>query len=262
VVCEDLTEIIATQRLSAWKDAVERVIHEIKNPLTPVGLAAETLKTAHAQDRARFDTLFPSAIDMVLSSVRNLKELIADFSRFSRLPAARLEACAPNDLVRSSLQGYTSVLEGGPRVQVELGPDLPTIEADPEQLKRVLLNVVNNGLEAMEGRRGEVKVSTSLEDGEVVIAVADQVPGIEDVARIFEPYFTTKPKGTGLGLAIARQIMDEHHGRIAVESRPGQGTTVRLRFPAGQPRGADLTQRKPTLEEPVSGSLLPREPRT
>jgi PAS domain S-box-containing protein len=262
VVCEDLTEIIATQRLSAWKDAVERVIHEIKNPLTPVGLAAETLKTAHAQDRARFDALFPSAIDMVLSSVRNLKELIADFSRFSRLPAARLEACEPNALVRASLEGYTSVPEGGPRVRLELATDLPAVLADAEQLKRVLLNVVNNGLEAMEGRRGEVRVGTSYEDGEIVIAVADQGAGIEDVARIFEPYFTTKPKGTGLGLAIARQIMDEHRGRITVDSRPGQGTTVRLRLPAIQPRGADFTQRKPTLEEPVSGSLLPREPRT
>src|SRR5262249_1496996 len=76
VVCDDLTQILATQRLEAWKEAVERVIHEIKNPLTPVGLAADTLKAAHAQDRARFEELFPSAIDMVLSSVRSLKALI------------------------------------------------------------------------------------------------------------------------------------------------------------------------------------------
>jgi PAS domain S-box-containing protein len=262
VVCEDLTEIIATQRLSAWKEAVERVIHEIKNPLTPVGLAAETLKTAHAHDRARFDALFPSAIDMVLSSVRNLKDLIADFSRFSRLPTARLERCLTNDLVRDSLEGYAHVLGGGTRVRLDLGPGVPPIEADPDQLKRVLLNVVNNGLEAMEGRTGEVVVATSLREGEVEISVADQGAGIEDVARVFEPYYTTKPKGTGLGLVIARQIVEEHRGRLEMDSRVSQGTTVRIRLPAAQPREGDFTQRKPTLADPVSGSLLPREPKT
>jgi two-component system nitrogen regulation sensor histidine kinase NtrY len=262
VVCEDLTEIIATQRLGAWKEAVDRVIHEIKNPLTPVGLAAETLKTAHAQDRGRFESIFPSAIDMVLSSVLNLKDLIADFSRFSRLPEVKLETCDPNELVRASLQGYTHSLGRGPAVRLSLAEGLPPVEADPDHLKRVFLNVVNNALEAMEGRSGDVEVTTSLDDGDVVIAVRDEGPGVEDVARIFEPYFTTKAKGTGLGLVIARQIVDEHRGRILVESRLGKGTTVKIRLPSLQPRGAGLTQRNPTLAEPVSGSLRPREPRT
>jgi PAS domain S-box-containing protein len=234
VVCEDLTEIIATQRLSAWKEAVERVIHEIKNPLTPVALAAETLKTAHAHDRTRFDALFPAAIDMVLSSVRSLKDLIADFSRFSRLPTARPERCATNELVRNSLEGYTDVLGGGPRVRLDLADEVPPIEADPEQLKRVLLNVVNNGLEAMERGSGEVVVATRHEDGDVVISVADQGAGIEDVARVFEPYYTTKPKGTGLGLVIARQIVEDHRGRLVLDSRLGRGTTVRIRLPAAR----------------------------
>jgi two-component system nitrogen regulation sensor histidine kinase NtrY len=234
VVCEDLTEIIATQRLSAWKEAVERVIHEIKNPLTPVGLAAETLKTAHAHDRTRFDALFPAAIDMVLSSVRSLKDLIADFSRFSRLPTARPERCATNELVRDSLEGYTHLLGGGPRVRLDLADEVPPIEADPEQMKRVLLNVVNNGLEAMERGSGEVVVATRHEDGEVVISVADEGAGIEDVARVFEPYYTTKPKGTGLGLVIARQIVEDHRGRLVLDSRLGRGTTVRIRLPAAR----------------------------
>ena len=112
VVFEDLTQILATQRLEAWKEAVERVIHEIKNPLTPVGLAAQTLKTAHAQDRARFDELFPSAIDMMLSAVRDLKELITEFSRFSRLPAGPLERCEVNELVADALALYA---QRGPR---------------------------------------------------------------------------------------------------------------------------------------------------
>jgi two-component system nitrogen regulation sensor histidine kinase NtrY len=231
VVCEDLTEILTTQRLGAWKDAVERVIHEIKNPLTPVGLAAETLRSAHAHDRARFDALFPSAIDMILSSVHDLKELIAEFGRFSRLPEARLERCRLNDLVRSALAPYAQGPEA-PVVRLDLAEGLPEIQADADQFKRVLLNVVNNALEAMEKRDGEVLVTTRAEGREVVVAVTDRGPGVEDVERIFEPYYTTKVKGTGLGLAIARQIVEEHRGRIMVESRLGHGTTVTICMPA------------------------------
>ena len=237
VVCEDLTQILATQRLEAWKEAVERVIHEIKNPLTPVGLAAETLKSAHANDPGRFDALFPSAIDMVLSSVRDLKELIAQFSRFSRLPEVRLERCHPNELVRSALAPYAQGGPDGLSVRLDLAADLPDVEADPDQLRRVLLNVVNNALEAMEGRAGELRVATAAEEREVLITVVDQGPGVEDVERIFEPHYTTKVKGTGLGLAIARQIVEEHRGRITVESRIGHGTTVRIRLPAVDARG-------------------------
>jgi len=232
VVVEDLTEILATQRLGAWKEAVERVIHEIKNPLTPVALAAETLKSAHAADRKRFDALFPSAIDMVLSSVRDLKELIAQFSRFSRLPEIKLERCRLNDLVHAALAPYANGIPGGPTVRVERAEGLPEVLADPDPLKRVLLNVLNNALEAMEGAEGEIVVTTAADGREVVLSVADQGPGVEDVERIFEPYYTTKAKGTGLGLAIARQIVEEHHGRVSAESRPGRGLTVSIRLPA------------------------------
>jgi signal transduction histidine kinase len=231
VVCEDLTQVLATQRLEAWKEAVERVIHELKNPLTPVGLAAQTLKSAHARDRSRFEEMFPSAIDMILSSVRDLKELIAEFSRFSRLPEVHLEPCQPNDLVRSALAGYAHDVAGRPPVVLDLAEPLPAIQADADQLKRVLLNVANNAFEAMEGRPGEIHVATRARGAEVEIAVTDAGPGMEDVDRIFEPYYTTKVKGTGLGLAIARQIVEEHRGRIAVESRMGTGTTVSILLP-------------------------------
>jgi len=234
VVFDDLTDILATQRLGAWKEAVERVIHEIKNPLTPVGLAAETLKSAHARDKARFDAIFPSAIDMVLSSVRDLKELIAQFSRFSRLPEVHLERCRLNDLVRSALAPYAHGGTEGVGVRVELADPPPEVMADADELKRVLLNVVNNALEAMEGGSGEIVVATASEGPDVTIVVRDQGPGIDDVDRIFEPYYTTKPKGTGLGLAIARQIVDEHRGRITAESGVGRGTTVRIRLPAAE----------------------------
>jgi PAS domain S-box-containing protein len=235
VVCEDLTQILATQRLEAWKEAVERVIHEIKNPLTPVGLAADTLKTAWLGDRARFGELFPSAIEMIQGAVRDLKTLIGDFSRFSRLPEMKPERQDPNALVRAALAPYSQGPPNGVDVRVDLAPDVPEVEADADQIKRVLLNVINNALDAMGDKGGELHLSTALEEGGVVIRVDDDGPGLEDVDRIFEPHYTTKVKGTGLGLAIARQIVAEHGGRIHAESSPGRGTRVQIHLPAAPP---------------------------
>jgi two-component system nitrogen regulation sensor histidine kinase NtrY len=231
VVVEDLTQILASQRLEAWKEAVERVIHEIKNPLTPVGLAGETLKSAWGRDPARFAAVFPSAIDMILGAVRDLKELIGEFSRFSRLPPMRPERLHPNELVRDVLSPYTRTPPERVKVSTELAPDLPDVDADADQIKRVLLNVINNALEAMGKKGGTLRLLTRREPDGVVIRVEDDGPGMEDVERIFEPHYTTKIKGTGLGLAIARQIVSEHGGTIRAESRPGTGTSVRIQLP-------------------------------
>jgi len=228
-------KILKSQRLEAWKEAVERVIHEIKNPLTPVGLAAETLKTAWARDRERFASVFPSAIDMILGAVRDLKELIGEFSRFSRLPAMRLERLDPNALVRGALAPYTRTPPEELRVQVQLAADAPEVEADADQIKRVLLNVINNALEAMGETGGALRLFTQREQGGVTIRVEDDGPGVADVERIFEPHYTTKVKGTGLGLAIAKQIVEEHGGTIRAESKPGQGTSVRIHLPGAPP---------------------------
>jgi two-component system nitrogen regulation sensor histidine kinase NtrY len=235
VVCEDLTQVLASQRLEAWKEAVERVIHEIKNPLTPVGLAADTLKTAWQRDRSRFAELFPSAIEMIRGAVRDLKVLIGEFSRFSRLPKMRLERSDPNALVLDALSPYSQGAPKGVEVTVDLDPEAPEIEADADQLKRVLLNVINNALDAMAETGGELRLRTSAEAGRVVIRVEDDGPGVEDVERIFEPHYTTKVKGTGLGLAIARQIVAEHGGRIHAESIPDRGTSVQIHLPAASP---------------------------
>jgi PAS domain S-box-containing protein len=233
VVFDDITQLLANQRLQAWKEAVDRVIHEIKNPLTPVGLAAQTLRTAYAQDRARFDTIFPAAIEMILKAVRDLKSLITDFTRFYRLPAAVMQRHDLNALVTDALSLYPQSGQDGIAIERELAPGLPAVEVDSEQIRRVLLNVIGNGIDAMEGRRGHLTVRTAAgPDGYVSISVSDEGAGIEDVERIFEPYFTTKAKGTGLGLIISAQIVEDHRGRIRVESTVGVGTTVEILLPA------------------------------
>ncbi len=232
IVVEDLTQILASQRLEAWTEAVERVIHEIKNPLTPVGLAADTLRNAWFHDPARFADLFPSAIDMIQGAVHDLKELIGEFSRFSRLPAMRAARLDLNALVLEALAPYTQAPSEKLQVKLELAPEAPQVEADADQIKRVLFNVINNALEAMAEKGGELRLRTTAEDGGVAIRIEDDGPGVEDVERIFEPHYTTKVKGTGLGLAIARQIVDEHGGAISAESKRGRGTCVRIFLPA------------------------------
>jgi signal transduction histidine kinase len=238
LVIEDLTDLVATQRLQAWKEAVERVIHEIKNPLTPVGLAAQTLKTAHADDRGKFDELFPSAIDMILGAVRSLKQLISEFTQFSRLPEVQLKREDVNALVREALAAYQNAAVTGVEVRTRLTSSPAPVEVDKAQFERVLLNVVNNGIEAMEEGGGALEVTTLVSDSSVTVEVRDEGQGVEDVDRIFEPHYTTKVKGTGLGLAIARQIVTEHGGEIEAESAVGRGTCVRIRLPAAPPESA------------------------
>ena len=166
-----------------------------------------------------------------LGAVRNLKELIGEFSRFSRLPAMQPQRLDPNKVVLDALSPYRQAPSERVKVQVDLAPDVPEVEVDADQLKRVLLNVINNALEAMADAGGELRLRTAREGDGVAIRVDDDGPGVEDVERIFEPHYTTKVKGLGLGLAIARQIVEEHGGTIRAESTPGKGTSVRIHLP-------------------------------
>jgi nitrogen fixation/metabolism regulation signal transduction histidine kinase len=195
------------------------------------------MKSAFGRDRAKFDEIFPSATEMILRAVSDLKELIAEFARFSRLPTLALRHLDLNALVRDVVAPYEHGAIDGIRVISTFHPGPLEIEADPDQLRRVLLNVMNNGLDAMGGRGGELRVTTDTEadPARVRIEVRDQGIGVDDVERIFEPHYTTKVKGTGLGLAITRQIVEEHGGEIRVESLPGQGTTVTILLPAIPP---------------------------
>jgi signal transduction histidine kinase len=143
----------------------------------------------------------------------------------------------PNAVVLDALSPYTQAPIDPVRLRVDLAPDLPAVEVDADQLKRVLLNVINNALEAMAEAGGELRLRTAREGDGVAIRVDDDGPGVEDVERIFEPHYTTKVKGLGLGLAIARQIVEEHGGTIRAESVPGQGTSVSIHLPAATHRG-------------------------
>ncbi len=247
VVFDDLTQLISSQRLEAWKEAVEKVIHEIKNPLTPISLAAQKIRSSYYDDKENFEEIFLWGSKTILDSVISLKDLITEFSRFYRLPKVVLRTQEVNRLVEDTLSLYDQ--RDAPNVVVErnLAGDLPSIEADAEQLKRVLLNIVKNGIESHEGNDGRVLVSTQgLDDrGMIKISIRDEGAGIEDVEKIFEPYYTTKVKGTGLGLIISRQIVEEHGGEIEVRSEVGSGTEVDILLPPSRGRSE-------RGEEPIS----------
>jgi nitrogen fixation/metabolism regulation signal transduction histidine kinase len=232
LVFDDITQVISAQRALAWGEVARRLAHEIKNPLTPIQLAAERLEMKLA------DRLQPADADVlrrgsstIVNQVAAMKRMVDDFRDYARVPPARLAPLDLNALVAevAALYGH-----GSPQLGLELAPGLPHIEGDATQLRQVIHNLLSNASEAMAGRPGaRVRVTTSAitrtEDGSVRAVrfrVEDNGPGFAAniLRRAFEPYVTTKPSGTGLGLAMVKKIVDEHGARIELANlAPEQG---------------------------------------
>jgi PAS domain S-box-containing protein len=231
VVFDDITHLIQAQRDAAWGEVARRLAHEIKNPLTPIQLSAERLehKLASKLPEAEADILRRST-QTIVAQVNALKGMVDDFSIYSRSSQLTAVPVSLNDLVREVLVLYESM-------QVEFDArlgEVPIIQADPALLRQVLHNLIQNALDALTGLANpRIVIVTAQAAGRVVLTVTDNGTGIADgmLARIFEPYVTTKPKGTGLGLAIVKKIVDEHHGRVTVENVKPQGASVSITLP-------------------------------
>jgi signal transduction histidine kinase len=219
------------ERVAAWREVARRLAHEIKNPLTPIAMSVETLRDAHAAGRKDFAEIFDEGTQAIGEEVRRLKRIVEEFSRFARLPAPERTPVLPDELVGAVLALFPAA-PAGIVFRRELPPGLPPVWADRDQALQVLLNLVRNALDAMQGR-GAVVLSGRAEGDEVALSVTDTGPGIaaEDLPHLFEPYFTRKEGGTGLGLAIAQRIAEEHGGRLEVTSAPGAGATFTLWLP-------------------------------
>jgi signal transduction histidine kinase len=239
-VKETNRRLIRAEKDAAWKEMARQVAHEIKNPLTPIVLSAQQLRAAWADSHPRFAAILKDAVDTIIDQAESLRKIAADFGSFatfgSRSPAE--EALAP--LVAGAVDIYRPRLAGG-AIRMELvdrSPPGTQVFVDRTEIRRVFLNLFNNALEAMEGGEGRITVKVEVEGGparaEARISIADTGPGIppEVMARIFEPYFSTRTKGTGLGLAICKRIVEESGGRITVASELGSGTTFTLVLPA------------------------------
>lgn len=236
-LAEQRDRALQAERVAAWRELARRLAHELKNPLFPLQITVENLQRARESHPEEFEEIFRESTSTLLDEVKNLKTIIGRFSDFARMPAPRFEPVDLNSIVAGVVKLYEPQLVAGRKieVQLEIARDGLTLEADPEQLRGALGNLVLNAMDAMKGG-GILRIRTSLSGDFVRIEVADTGQGItaEESARLFTPYYTTKQHGTGLGLAIVQSVVSDHHGKIAVESEPGKGTKFVVDLPVQQ----------------------------
>ncbi len=234
LVLEDLTDLMRAQKIAAWREVARRLAHEIKNPLTPIQLSAERIRKKYAEHSGDLDGIVEEGTAAIVREVAGLKNLVDEFSRFARMPAPNPVPTDLREIVDSVLALYRGT---SAQVEIESAMEagLPRVRIDPEQIKRVLVNLLDNAVEAM-GGRGTVTIAASRDrdTGAVRLEIADQGPGIrpEDRDRLFVPYFSTKKSGTGLGLAIVHRIVSDHSGRIRVEDNQPRGARFVIELPS------------------------------
>jgi len=236
LVLEDVTAEIQSARVLAWGEMARQVAHEIKNPLTPMKLAVQHVRRAHADGRADFTAILERNVDSVLREIDRLGDIARAFARFGTPAeaAAGLETVDVRRVAEETLALYRGAGDDEVRYTVDLPDDAPPVNARVGELKEVLVNVLENARGAMNGEGGEIRISAAPVGGGawLHLDVADSGEGIpaELLPRIFEPQFSTKTSGTGLGLAIVRRLVESWGGEVTVDSVPGEGTTVHLRL--------------------------------
>ncbi len=253
LVIEDLSELLAAQRVAAWSEVARRMAHEIKNPLTPIQLSAERIAKNYRRlgtngdqngsnggpverEDAGVSVVIEECTETITREVAGLKAMVDEFSRFARLPMARLEPADLNAVVRQAVGLYADRLDGV-SIETHLDQALPQAMLDSEQLRRVFVNLIDNALGALAGMEGERRITiTTNHDNlrsSLIADVTDTGHGIRpgDFKRLFQPYFSTRGNGTGLGLAIVQRIILEHHGRIRAEANHPRGARFVIELP-------------------------------
>ncbi|HEY1079543.1 MAG TPA: ATP-binding protein [Bdellovibrio sp.] len=236
LVFDDLTPIANAQRAAAWTEVARRIAHEIKNPLTPIKLSAERLQRKFGASIT--DPAFSECTTMIVKQVDGLKNLVNEFSNFARLPQARPVVANLNSVVEESLGLYR---QAHPQVKFVFhkDQDLPDFKFDPDQIKRVLVNLVDNSVSAVAKEpQSQVEIVTRYDKDikTVRLTVSDNGEGIpaSDRSRIFEPYYSTKEGGTGLGLAIVKRIIEDHNGFIRATANEPQGVKMVIEMPVNE----------------------------
>ncbi|MBP7676697.1 MAG: HAMP domain-containing protein [Thermoanaerobaculia bacterium] len=235
VTLEDTTALVKAERAAAWEEAARRMAHEIKNPLTPVRLAAERIRRkarGSAGCDAELAKVVEEGADTIVQEVRSLAALVDAFHRFARLPETRLGELDLGTVVAQVVKLYEGT-KAGVRVAAEAAPDLPAVRGDAEQVKRALVNLVDNAVAATPPG-GSVSVRASVDGGLARVVVSDDGPGIPPGERdlVFEPTFSTKANGFGLGLSITSRIAAEHRGRVILEENAPRGCRFVFEWPA------------------------------
>jgi PAS domain S-box-containing protein len=249
LVIEDLSELLAAQRVAAWSEVARRMAHEIKNPLTPIQLSAERIARNYANissngdsnsdsatestDKERVGTVIAECTETITREVAGLKAMVDEFSRFARLPATHLVSADLNEVVRQAVALYEDRLDGA-TISLDLDTNAPPAMLDSEQIKRVFVNLIDNALDALATSEQKLITVVTKHDGDTLFAeVSDTGHGIaaEDLKRLFQPYFSRRDSGTGLGLAIVQRIILEHGGRIRAERNEPRGARFVIEIP-------------------------------
>ncbi|HCB76109.1 MAG TPA: PAS domain-containing sensor histidine kinase [Sphingomonas bacterium] len=252
---DDITQQLADQRRAAWADVARRIAHEIKNPLTPIQLAAERLQRRYGKNIEPSDTTFSRLTETIVRQVGDLRRMVDEFSSFARMPKPVFRRESLVDIARQSMFLH-EVGHPGIAFRLDADADAPvSLVCDRRQIGQALTNIIKNAAEAIEARppaddlpQGEVVMALDKANGRVTLSIADNGVGLPvERDRIVEPYMTTRSRGTGLGLAIVKKIAEEHMGTIAFADRPGGGTVVTLSFdaralePLAAPEDAEAT---------------------
>ncbi len=253
LVIEDLSELIAAQRASAWQEVARRMAHEIKNPLTPIQLSAERIARRFALEvqspeskvqsflqvfnpKSKIQNVIDESTETILREVNSLKSMVDEFSRYARLPDARLESGNLNEAVEHSIALYDDRF-ADVRIQLDLDEDLPNVLYDDEQMRRVFVNLIDNAIEAFDEAQinKQISIKTFFDAARdlIVAEISDNGNGIapSDFQKLFQPYFSTKGRGTGLGLAIVQRIISEHRGKIRAANNSTTGAKFIVELP-------------------------------
>ena len=237
-VLDDVTYLVKGQREMAWREVAKRIAHEIKNPLTPIKLSAQRLQRRLKDLQGKDGQLLQECTQVIIQHTDELKEMVNEFSNFARLPEVTPTPQKLNDLIQETMQLY---LSAHPEIHfiTKLEPTLPVLNLDRDQIKRVILNLIDNGITAIKtlnrSTPGRIEIETHYNEKLEIAALSirDNGPGMSEEVqeRAFEPYFSTKNEGTGLGLAIVKRIINDHGGYIRLSSSADSGTTFMIELP-------------------------------
>ena len=234
LVLDDVTPLIRAQKVAAWREVARRLAHEIKNPLTPIQLSAERMRRHFAGRPAAERALVDECAATIVGEVESLKGLVDEFSQFARMPSPRTVPTDLAALIADTLALYDGIF-ANVTLTTRFAADVPLVRLDAEQVRRVVINLIDNAIEAMD-RKGEIVVETAVDHANKVvrIVVGDNGPGIPVAERekLFLPYYSTKRRGSGLGLAIVRRIIAEHGGSIEVGDNTPHGTRFTIELPS------------------------------
>jgi two-component system nitrogen regulation sensor histidine kinase NtrY len=235
VVLDNLTQLIKAQRIAAWKEIAQRVAHEIKNPLTPIQLSAERIIKNLKKKGENNDEVIEEGATTIVQEALTIKSLVDEFSNFARMPNISLQPADLHEIIKHTISLFTGIFTDI-EFETSFSGEVPSsMMLDPDQLKRVFINLIDNAIDAMQ-KKGKIQIKTSFDAAQqnVKIEITDFGPGIapKDREKLFHPHYSTKKKGTGLGLAIVNQVISEHNGSIDVEGNRPHGAKFIIQIPA------------------------------